>query len=160
MRGFTALLAAGLILCASGIATAGATAYQTVTYQVLPINELSVSGAPAALIVHAAAAGGNPEVKTDSATTYAITTNQTRKITGAIDETMPPGVTLTVNLTAPAGGTSAGDTELTTTPVNLVSGISKLNESGKTITYKLSATSGAGMVESATKTVILTIATP
>ncbi|MDO8722519.1 MAG: hypothetical protein Q7J31_09870 [Syntrophales bacterium] len=155
---FTAFLAAILVLGASGIAMASDTATQTVTYEVAAINELSVSGATATLTVNAAVAGSAPTLVSDATTTYAITTNQaTRKITGAINTAMPTGVTLSVALAAPTGGTSAGDIALTATAQDLVTGISTLNESGKTITYKLSATSLAGVVASATKTVTLTI---
>jgi hypothetical protein len=160
MRKLTALLAAGLVFGASGIAMAGATANQTVTYEIQAINELSASGNPAALIVNAAVAGSAPTLVSDATSTYAITTNQTRKITGALDTAMPAGVTLTVALAAPTGGTSSGDVTLSDTAADLVTGIATLNESGKTITYKLSATSAAGVVASATKTVTLTIAEP
>jgi hypothetical protein len=154
---FTAFLAAVLVLGASGIAMAGATATQTVTYEVQAINELSVSSATASLAVNAAVAGSAPTAVTDASTTYAITTNEAKKITGAIDTAMPTGVTLKVTLAAPAGGTSSGDVTLSAIAADLVTGIATLNESGKTITYNLSATSAAGVVASATKTVTLTI---
>ncbi len=70
---------------------------------------------------------------------------------------MPSGVTLQVELTAPTGATSAGTVTLTGTAADLVTGISTLNESEKAITYTLSATSAAGIVESASKTVTFTI---
>lgn len=140
-------------------AKASNAANQTVTYEVTAINEISVSGNPAALTVNAAVAGSAPTLVSDATTTYAITTNQaTRKITGILDTAMPSGVTLTVALAAPTGGTSAGDVTLTGTAADLVTVISTLNESGKTITYKLSATSAAGVIASANKTVTLTIA--
>ena len=154
----TAVLAAGFVLGASGLAMAGATANQTVTYEVQAINELSVSGSPDAIIVNAATAGAQPNEASNALTTYAITTNQSRKITGAIDTAMPSGVTLKVALAAPTGGTSSGDVTLSATAADLVTGISTLAESEKTITYKLSALTTAGVVPSAVKTVTLTIA--
>jgi hypothetical protein len=158
MRKFTAILAAGLVLGVSGLAMAGASANQTVTYEVQAINELSVSGSPDAIIVNAATAGSQPDVASNALTTYAITTNQTRKITGSINTAMPTGVTLKVALAAPTGGTSSGDVTLSATAADLVTGIATLAESEKTITYKLSALTTAGVVASATKTVTLTIA--
>ena len=138
--------------------SAGNTATQTVTYEVQAINELAVSGSTASLTVNAATAGSAPTAVTDSSTSYAITTNETnRKITGALNSDTPSGVTLAVTLAAPTGGTSAGKQNLSSTPVDLVSGISTLNETGKGITYELSATSAAGVVASASKTVTLTI---
>ncbi|MDB6139920.1 MAG: hypothetical protein JWO94_2992, partial [Verrucomicrobiaceae bacterium] len=137
---------------------AGATASQTVTYEVQAINELAVSGSTASLTVNSATAGSAPNAVTDSSTTYSITTNETnRKISGALNADMPSGVTLSANLAAPTGGTSAGKQTLSSVAVDLVTGISTLNESGKSIQYELAATSAAGVVTSASKTVTLTI---
>jgi len=136
----------------------GPTATQTVTFEVAAINELSVSAATASLAVDTATAGSAPNAVTDSTTSYAITTNETnRKITGAINSNMPSGVTLSATLAAPTGATSGGKMALSTSAADLVTGIGTLNESGKTITYTLEATSAAGVVPSATKTVTLTI---
>jgi hypothetical protein len=159
MRKFIALFAAVLILGAGGVAMASETANQTVTYEIEAINELSVSGNPGALTVNAAVAGAAPTAVEDATSSYAITTNETdRKITGAIDTDMPAGVTLTANLAAPTGGTSANAVALTAVAADFVTGISTLNETAKSITYGLSATSAAGVVASATKTVTFTIA--
>lgn len=139
-------------------ASAADTAAQTVTYAVSAINELSVSGATASVTVNSATAGSAPSVATDASTSYAITTNETgRKITGSLDTSIADaGVTLSVTLAAPAGASSSKQ-PLSITPVDLVTGISALNESGKTITYELAATSAAGVVTSKNKTVTLTI---
>jgi hypothetical protein len=151
-------LAALVAALLSSTAFGGPTATQTVTYEVAAINELSVSAATASLTVNAATAGGAPNAVTHATTTYAITTNESnRKITGALNSNMPSGVTLSATLAAPTGATSGGKMSLSTTAADLVTGISTLNESGKTITYELSATAAAGVVPSATKTVTLTI---
>jgi hypothetical protein len=149
-------------LVVSGLAAtsmlAANSAQQTVTYEVSPINELSVSSATVSLTVSAATAGSAPTAASDSSTSYAITTNESsRKITGALNTAMPTGVSLSASLAAPVGATSAGPVALTGTAQDLVTGISTLNESGKTITYNLSATSAAGVVPSASKTVTLTV---
>lgn len=150
-------LSLGIVISAQATFAASSST-QTVTYEVQAINELSVSSATVSLTVSAATAGSAPTTATDSSTTYAITTNQaTRKITGAVNTAMPAGVTLSVDLAAPTGGTGAGSTSLGTVAADLVTGISTLNESGKTITYSLAATSAAGVVASASKTVTLTI---
>lgn len=72
---------------------------------------------------------------------------------------MPDGVTLKINLDAPKGATSLGDVDISnaTDSVDVVKGIDSIAESGKTITYRLSAKVAAGMV-SDSKTVTLTIA--
>ncbi len=150
-----AILTAGIL---SLHAVAGPTAQQTVTYEVSAINELSVSAATASLTVNSATAGAAPNAATDTSTTYAITTNElNRKITGSINTDMPSGVTLSVSLAAPTGAFSLGKTLLTSSAADLVLDISTLNESNKAISYELAATSAAGVVPSATKTVTLTI---
>lgn len=137
---------------------AGPSATQTVTYEVSAINELSVSSPTVSLTVNAATAGSAPTAASDATTSYAITTNESnRKITGILNTAMPAGVSLSASLAAPTGGNSVGPVALTATAQDLVTGISALNESGKVITYSLSATSAAGVVASASKTVTLTI---
>jgi hypothetical protein len=142
----------------AGFAGQAAGQTQTATFEVKAINKMSVSASPAALIISNATAGSAPTDATDASTTWAVTTNQTgTKITAAIDLAMPSGVTLKVSLAAPTGATSAGAVALGTIAADLVTGITKLNESAKTITYTLSATSAAGVVASATRTVTYTV---
>ncbi len=131
----------------------------TVTTEVSAINALAVKGGTVALTVNAAVAGAAPtEVSNAITQTYDITTNEeSRKITAKIDLAMPEGVTLAITLAAPEGATSIPDVALTATAQDAVTGISTLNETGKVITYKLSATSAAGVIASITKTVTLTI---
>lgn len=153
----TALCVVGLLRL-THLAFGGDTTTQTVTFEVTAINELTVSGDPHTLSVSAATPGSAPSSATDSTTTYAITTNESnRKITGAINSDMPSGVTLSVTLAAPTGGSSAGKQALTSSATDLVTGISTVNESGKAITYELEATTAAGVVSSASKTVTLTV---
>ncbi len=141
-----------------GAAIAANSANQTVTIQVSAINEVSVSGNPGALTVDSATAGSQPTAATDSGTSYSITTNGTgKKITGALNSAMPAGTTLSVNLVAPSGGTSAGAVNLTTSTQNLVTGISQVASSGHGITYSLSATVAAGEIASTTRIVTLTL---
>ena len=94
----------------------------------------------------------------DTSTSYAITTNESnKKITAAIDTNMPSGLTLTVALAAPTGASTPGAKTLSTAAQDVVTGISTLNDPGKAITYNLSATSAAGVVTSATRTLTLTV---
>lgn len=141
-----------------GFAGTAAAQTQTVSYEVKPINQMSVSNTAINLVVNTAVAGSAPTPATDAATTWAITTNQTgTKVTGAINTAMPDGVTLSVQLANPTLATSAGPVALGITALDLVTGITKLNESGKVVTYKLSATSLAGVVLAASKTVTFTV---
>ena len=149
------LLAAAAVLGSAIGVNAGPSATQDVSFTVAAINEISVSGTPS-LTVNSATAGSAPTAVTANAT-YAITTNESnRKITGAINSAMPSGLTLSATLGAPSGASSAGKQPLGTTAVDLVTGISTLNETGKSITYELEATSAA-QPQSGTRTVTLTI---
>ena len=133
------------------------TATQTVTFEVDAINQITVAGTPS-LLINAATAGSAPTSVTSSGNTWAVTTNQTgAKITASIASAMPTGVTLSANLAAPTGATSNGLLALGTTSTDMVTGITKLNASGLSLTYQLSATAAAGVVTSATKVVTYTI---
>jgi hypothetical protein len=146
------------ICCFSSLTWAANTSTQTVTFQITAINEISTSGSPAALIISSATAGSEPSPAVNSATTYAITTNEsTKKITGVLDSVMPANTALTINLAAPTGATSAGDVVLSNVAADLVTGISTVAESGKTITYTFSATIAAGVIPSTSRTVTFTV---
>ena len=87
-----------------------------------------------------------------------MTTNQTgAKITASIPAAMPAGLTLSANLAAPAGGTSAGLLPIGTVAVDLVTGITKVFAAGLSLTYQLDATAAAGVVPSSTRVVTYTI---
>jgi hypothetical protein len=132
---------------------------QTVTYEVQAISEITVSGNPGALVISTATAGSEPSAATDATTSYSVTTNGTNKrITGSIDTAMPSSTSLLVTLTAPTGGSSAGQVTLSMTAQDLVTGISTLAEGGLTISYEFTATAAAGVIASSTKTVTLTVA--
>ena len=58
-------------------------------------------------LARTAAAGSNPTTVNDASATWAVTTNQTgAKITGSIASALPAGVTLSVALAAPSGGST------------------------------------------------------
>jgi hypothetical protein len=147
-----------VLLGAAAAASAQAqTAQQTVTMQVDAINLITVAGTPS-LTISAAVAGGAPTSVTSTGHTWAVTTNQTgAKITASIPTSMPTGVTLSANMGNPTGGSSAGFQALGTTAVDLVTSITKLNETGLALSYKLDATSAAGTLTSTTRVVTFTI---
>jgi CheY-like chemotaxis protein len=145
-----------LILAAAAAANAQATATQSVSYQVDAINQIAVAGTPS-LVVNTAVAGSAPTSATSTGSTWAVTTNQTgAKITASINTNMTAGITLSATLDAPAGATSAGIKALSTTAVDMVTGITKLAATGLAISYQLDATAAAG-VTSGTRTVTYTI---
>ena len=138
--------------------TAAQTASQVVTFEVTPINQLAVSGNPAPLIINTAAAGNAPTSVTSSATTWAVTTNEIgKKVTASLNSALPSGVTLAVSLGAPGTASSAGNVTLGTSAVDVVTGLTKLNASGLTLSYTLAATAAAGIVASDTRTVTFTL---
>lgn len=144
-----------LIVGASVPATAQ-TATQTLTFQVDAINQIAFTGSPS-LVVSTASAGSEPGVA-NAAATWAVTTNQSNaKISASINAALPANVTLTVDLAAPSGATSAGAQPLGTTAVDLVTGLTRVAQGGLGVTYTLSATAAAGVVASTTRTVTYTI---
>lgn len=150
-------LMAALLVVAAAASASAQTATQTVTLQVDAINLIAVAGTPS-LTISAAVAGGAPTSVTSTGNTWAVTTNQTSaKITASIASTLGTGFTLSANMSAPTGGSSAGYQALSTTAVDLVTGITKLNETGLTLNYKLDATSAAGTLSSTTRVVTYTI---
>ena len=154
------LMLTGFVFGISGLAVAGNSATQTVTYEIQAINELSVTGNPGALIISTATAGFEPDFYIDNSTAYAISTNcgdNTKKITAAIDTDMPTGVTLMISLIAPAGATAPVEGVLSTSAVDVVTGIDAVASGGQQVIYKLTATASAGVVASASKTVTLTL---
>lgn len=152
------MVMAALVLGISATASAGNTAQSTITYAVSSINEIAVSANPATLTVSTATAGSEPGALTDTSTTYAFTTNGDKKITGVLGANMETGLTLKVQLAAPAaGGSSAGLVDMSTSAQNLVTGISKQKDTGKIITYEFTATVAAGVVTSTNKTLTLTL---
>jgi hypothetical protein len=144
------------MLCAIGGTAAAQTATQTLTFQVDAINQIGFTGNPS-LVINTAAAGADPSSVT-TAVTWAVTTNQSNaKITASLNAALPANVTLTVDLAAPSGATSAGAQSLGTTSVDLVTAITRVAESALGVTYTLSATAAAGVVASTTRTVTYTI---
>lgn len=152
----TVLGAAVLVLSAT--TTQAQSVNQTVTFAVNAINQIAFTGAPS-LTITTATAGSAPTSVTDASATWAVTTNTTGAKVSASMPIMPAGLTLSVNLTAPTGGASAGLTSLNATAQDLVTGITKIGVGSLGITYKLDATAAAGVVASATRVVTYTITT-
>jgi hypothetical protein len=151
------LVAIALLVAAFPIAVQAQTATQTVTFSVSAINQIAFTGAPT-LTITIAVAGSAPTSVTNVVANWAVTTNQsTAKITGSIPTAMPAGLTLSVNLAAPAGATSASFQSLGTVAVDLVTGVTKVAQGSLGVTYKLDATAAAGVVTSSTRVVTYTI---
>ncbi|MBO6574830.1 MAG: hypothetical protein JJ896_05410 [Rhodothermales bacterium] len=136
----------------------GTTLTQSVTVSVSAISLISVSG-NVTLTIDAATAGSSPDSDVDASTVYRITVNQAgQKITGSLDSGFSAGLTVQLLLAAPSGG-SASQVTLSTTPQDLVTGVSKVAESGLTLTYTATGTPSAapnGAGQSRTVTLTLT----
>jgi len=146
-----------LLVVAAAASASAQTATQTVTFSVSAINQVAVTGTPT-LAITAAVAGGAPTTVISTGNTWAVTTNQTgAKITASIPTNMPTGLTLSATLAAPAGATSAGIKSLSTVAVDVVTGITKLNQATMALQYQLDATSAAGVITSTTRVVTYTI---
>jgi hypothetical protein len=153
----TMIMSALLVIAAAGSASAQ-TATQDLTINIQAINKITVAGGAHTLTINTATAGNAPDDATWT-TSWAITTNQDNmKVTASIGSAMPSGTALVVSLGEPTGATPAGDVSLDNTAKDVVSGISKLNESSLPLTYTVSATAAAG-VQSIARTVTYTVTT-
>src|SRR5687768_922563 len=98
----TALAGAIALMAPSGVFAQTAT--QVVRFEVTAINQIGVSGSPAPLAITTATAGASLSSVTARGSSLAVTTNESnKKITAAIDQPLPTGVTLEVTLAAPSG---------------------------------------------------------
>lgn len=157
--GYHSFVFSGLCLLLSSQLVASTTATVVVTFSIASINAISFSGNPAPLVVNSATAGQQPTTAVDMTTTYSVTTNSADAltVTAELDAAMPQGTELAVELTAPTGATSLGEVALTTTPVNLLTGISSVAQTGLVVCYELEADVTATPVTNATRTVTYTL---
>jgi hypothetical protein len=133
-----------LIFVASSLVMAGNVAQQVVTYQIDPINEISINWGTNSLAI----SFDNNSYNEIKSATWAITTNETNKrVMGSIDAEMPPGIELYVELEAPKGSSSNGPVSVSTNPQNLVTHISKVAQADLKITYKLAAETDTSKVK-------------
>ncbi len=153
----TVRTAVALALVAIAGTAQAQTATQTVTFAVNAINQIAFVGAPS-LTITTAVAGSAPTSVSNAASTWAVTTNQTgAKITASIPSNMPAGLTLSASLVAPATAASTGFQPLSTTAVDVITTLTKLNQGGMAVTYKLDATAAAGVIASQSRVVTYTI---
>lgn len=156
---FRFIAATMLVTVASTVASAQTnTATQTVNFSIAGIARLAFTGAPTLAITTAVPGSAPTSVSDASTATWAVTTNQTgHKVTASINSAMPLNTTLTVSLAAPTGATSTGTQTLSASAVDVVTGITKINQSSLAIVYSLSATALANAVVSDSRTVTYTI---
>lgn len=155
-RSRTMIMSAFLVIAAAASASAQ-TATQDLTINIQAISKITVAGGAQTLTINSATAGNAPDDAT-ATTSWAVTTNGTgMKVTASIGTAMPSGVSLLVNLANPTDATSAGAVSLDDgSAKDVVTGITKLNEAGLSLTYTVQATALAG-VQSISKTVTYTV---
>ena len=158
------LFALALMGLMAGTAFAASSDTITVNYVVSAINELNIDGASVTLTVDTATAGAQPDAADEAAnTTWDITTNcatNAKKIAASLNSDMPAGLTLTITMVAPSGGsTGCSGTDISgaaTTAVDVVTGLETVAAANVAMNLDLSATVSAAVV-SANKTLTLTI---
>jgi hypothetical protein len=145
-----------IVVFLQGSAHGAQTGTTAVTFTFQAIDEIAVAGSPT-LIINSAVAGQQPQPVINTSSTYSISTNGTNKrITAGINTQMPANTTLEIQLTAPGSGTSTGYKTLSTVAADVVTGISHVASASKTITYRFSATTAAGVLtDSCTVTLTL-----
>jgi hypothetical protein len=146
-----------LVLFLQGSAHGAQVGTTSVTFTFQAIDEIAVTGAPT-LTINSAIAGQQPQPVVNTSSTFSVSTNGTNKrITASINKLMPANTTLEIQLTAPGSGTSTGYKTLSTVAADVVTGISHVASASKTITYRFSATTAAGVLtDSCTVTLTLT----
>jgi hypothetical protein len=146
-----------IVVFLQGNAHGAQTGTTAVTFTFQAIDEIAVTGAPI-LTINSAIAGQQPQPVINTSSTFSVSTNGTNKrITASSNKQMPANTTLEIQLTAPGSGTSTGYKTLSTVATDVVTGISHVAAASKTITYRFSATTAAGVLsDSCTVTLTLT----
>jgi hypothetical protein len=150
----TAVLSGGL-----WAQTGGNSVTQSVTIEVKPIAKITVTGNPNALVITDAVAGGGLSSVSDNHTAYSLTTNlDNMKIVASINDPMPSGTQLKVQLSS-SKAESAGLVDLTkaTTPIDVVTGINRCSDTDQTINYTFAANADVSEIPTQTRVVTLTL---
>jgi hypothetical protein len=127
-------------LWAANLAMAEHAVQQTITVRVDAINEVSVNGELNTLVI------GSQKGSAANNATWAVTTNEiNKKLVGSIDADLPPGVTLCIELEAPDKAFSNGPVALSTTPQDLVTGVSRVAEANLEVVYTVFTDTGSGV---------------
>ena len=147
MRKLNALLAAGLFALAPSAFAQDAT--QTVSLSILSFANIELADQNLAMevdqaISNEAATASTYDISTSGAEDdgNAVNGDETQKITGVLSTDVTTG-TLEVALGAPAGATSSGATALSSSAVDLVTGIGQVTEAGLSMDYTYTVPEGS-----------------
>jgi len=158
MKRMTFVLAMfALSLLVASTAFAQVTATHTLNLAVNAVTKISTSAAPISLTIVDGVAGVDDLTSVNGSGTYSITHNKNTnmKITAQIDANMPTDITLKTNLVS-TKGSSEGVKTLSTTAVDVVTGIVKGADATRNAAYTLEALASAGEWSGA-RTVTLTL---
>jgi hypothetical protein len=149
-----------LVLGLAG-STSAQTATQVVNFTVAAFQQISVGPGPIGIDIDAWTGADDNLTPATGASTYSLLQNVgVSRITAQINSDMPTGTTLEVRLTPGAAkGSSAGYQFLTSTAVNVVTGIPRGTDNARVIDYRFSANASAGPL-SGNRTVTYTLVNP
>jgi hypothetical protein len=149
-----------LLLCLPvvSLAQSSSSVTQSVTVEVRPLTQIAVSGNPGPLFVTDIGAGESLTVS-DNSTKYSMLTNlENMKIVASINGPMPLGTRLMMKMETSAGQSNGFvDVSNASTPVDLVTGISKGSDRNQSITYAFSADPSVTQVNLDSRVVTLTL---
>jgi len=150
-----------LLLCLPIVALAqtSSSVSQSVTVEVRPLTQIAVSGNPGPLFVTDMGSGSDALTASDNSTKYSMLTNlENMKIVASINGPMPEGTKLMVKLETSAGFSNGFvDVSNASSPVDVVTGISKGSDRDQSITYAFAADPSVTQVNSDSRVVTLTL---
>lgn len=137
-----------------------ASVQQRVVIEVKPITQIKINGNPHAFLIQDPPAGANEyATASDNSTSYSFLSNiDNMKIVASIDNPMPFGTKLMINLGS-TKGKSQGIVDISNalTPVTTVSGVGRGSDSNQPISYIFAANASAGDIEMGSRIIILTV---
>ncbi len=121
-------------------ALAGNSASAAIAFTFQEVNEIAITGTPN-LEINTVTAGQQPDTVIDDTIRYAISTNgENKRVMASLDTPMPPGTTLEVKFAKPSGtATTLNYVSLSTTPTEVLNGISHVADATTRVIYRLSA---------------------
>jgi hypothetical protein len=148
-----------LCLPAVALAQTSSSVSQSVTVEVRPITKIAVTGNPGPLFVTDMGSGSEALSVTDNSTKYSMLTNlENMKIVASINGAMPQGTRLMVKLETSTGLSNGYvDVSNASTPVDVVTGISRASDRNQSITYAFAADPSVTQVNTDSRVVTLTL---
>jgi hypothetical protein len=130
-----------------------------------PTSTIKVNpGVAGPVTINTAVAGQEPTPVAVSGGTYNLSLKKNGglyTITARLSTSLPPGTTLSINLSSPGSGAqSNGSVQLTTSPQPVVINLpnKKLTANGNALSYSFTATAAAGVLATQSVSVILELA--